>query len=129
MADNSTLYQSRILSQIAQRFENREYIADQILKPVDVPNMIGQYHVWDSGVTFRVQNTMYGQDASANQIDVKATKSSFTLDDHALKAYIDERELNQAPEVAIRAVKTRALMNSLMLKREQLVSARVFTAR
>ncbi len=126
--DNSTLYQSRILSQLAQKYENRDYIADKILKPVDVPNIIGQYHVWDRAVTFRVQNTTYGPDASANQIDVKATKSSFTLVDHALKAYIDERELNQAPEVAIRAVKTRALTNALLLKKESLAAAQLFSS-
>jgi hypothetical protein len=126
--DNSTLYQSQILSQMAQRFFNRQFIADKCLLPVTVPQVVGQYHVWDSGVTFREQNTAYGQDASANMIDIKASKTSFTLVDHALKAYIDERELNQAPEMAVKVAKSRALVNALLLKREILTAAQLFSS-
>lgn len=126
--DNSTLYQSQLLSGLAQRFYNREFIAPRIFKQVTVPNLLGQYHVWDSGVVYRVQNTAYGPDGSANSIDMKATKSSFSLDDHALKAYIDERELNQAPEMAVRSVKTRAIMNSLKLKLEKTMADSLFSS-
>jgi hypothetical protein len=126
--DNSTLYQSQILSAMAQRFYNRQYIADKCLRPVTVPQIAGQYHVWNSGITFREQNTAYGQDGSANMIDMKATKTSFTLVDHALKAYIDERELNQAPEMAVRAAKTRALINALQLKKEITVAGQLFSS-
>ncbi len=125
--DNSTLYQSPILSALAQRTKNREYIADQILTPVTVSNMIGQYHTWNNGVVFRRQNDAYGPDGSANRIDMLATKSTFTLDDHALYADLDERETNQAPEMAVRMAKTRALVNALLLNREYNVAAQLFS--
>ncbi len=126
--DNSTLYQSPILSQLAQRFYNRSYIADQILTPATVPNMVGQYHVWNSGVVFRQQNTAYGPDGSPNRIDMSATKTTFTLDDRALYAEIDERETNQAPQMAVRAAKARALTNALLLDREVTVANKLFSA-
>ncbi len=125
--DNSTLYQSPLLSGMAQRFYNRAYIADQVLTPATVPNIQGQYHVWDSGVVFREQNTAYGPDGSPNRIDMLATKTSFTLDDHALTADLDERETNQAPEIAVKAAKTRALTNALLLKRERVAAAQLFS--
>jgi hypothetical protein len=126
--DNSTLYQSPLLSQLAQRFYNRAYIADQILTPATVPKLQGQYHVWDSGVVFRRQNDAYGPDGSPNRIDMLATKTPFTLDDHALYADLDERETNQAPEVAVRAAKARALTNSLLLNQEYNVAAQLFSS-
>lgn len=125
--DNSTLYQSPLLSGLAQRFKNKTYIADEILTPVTVPNINFQYHVWDDGVVFRDQNTNYGPDSSFNSIDMKVSKTSASVDDHALAAWIDERELNQAPELAVKAAKTRALVNALQLKKERTIAAQLFS--
>jgi hypothetical protein len=126
--DNSTLYQSQLLSGMAQRFYNRDYIAGQCLTPATVPNLMGQYHVWNSGVVFRRQNDAYGPDGSPNRIDMLASKSSFTLDDHALYVDLDERETNQAPEMAVRAAKARALTNALLLNQEYNVAAQLFSS-
>lgn len=126
--DNSTLYQSQLLSGLAQRFYNRGFIAPRIFKQVSVSQMLGQYHTWDSGVVYRLQNTAYGQDGSANSIDLKASKTSFTLEAHAIKAYIDELEINQAPEMQIRAAKTRAIVNSLQLRLEKAMADQVFSS-
>ncbi len=126
--DNSTLYQSQLLSGMAQRFYNREFIGPRILTPATVQQLLFQYHVWNSGVVYRVQKTAYGQDGSANMIDLKATKTAGQVDMHALKAYIDPQELNQAPEMAIRAAKVRALMNSLKLGMEKTMADNLFSS-
>lgn len=126
--DNSSLYQSQLLSGLAQRFTNKTYIADSVLTPVTVPNINFQYHTWDDGIVYREQNTNYGPDGSFNSIDMKATKNSANVVDHALSAWVDERELNQAPEMAVKAVKTRMLINALQLKKERVIAGQLFSS-
>jgi len=132
MPQASGLYQSPLLSQIAVDFKNRSYIADQVLTPVGVPKMLGQYLLWDEGVTFKTPKTEMAQNAQANLLDVKATKVPFTLKTHALQSVIDELERDQAPEAQIAAMKTVKLQNALLLQREidvaaQLCSSSVIT--
>lgn len=118
MPQANSLFQNPLLSQIAVDFKNRAYIADRILTPVQVPKMLGQYLVWDKGVTFKRQKTEMAQNGQANRIDVKATKTPFTLATHALLAVIDELERDQAPEAQIEAMKVAKLTNGLLLDRE-----------
>jgi hypothetical protein len=122
--DNTSLYQSQLLSGMAQRFYNREFIAHRILTPATVPQLQFQYHVWDSGVVYRVQKTGYGQDGSVNMIDL----TTGSVEMHGLKAYVDPMELNQAPEMAVRAAKVRALMNSLKLGMEKTMADSLFSS-
>lgn len=132
MPQATSLYQSPLLSQIAVDFKNKQYIADKILTPVQVPKMFGQYLVWDSGVTFKIPKTEMAQNAVANMLEVAATKTSFSLVTHALQVVIDELEKDQAPEAQIEAMKVAKLQNALLLQREidvaaQLCSASVIT--
>ncbi len=126
--DNTSLYQSQLLSGLAQRFYNREFIGPRILPQVVVPNLLFQYHTWNSDVVFRVQKTGYGQDGSVNQIDVLATKNSAAIDLHGIKAYVDPMELNQAPEMAVRALKMRYCMNTLKLGMEKSLADNLFSS-
>jgi hypothetical protein len=118
MPQASSLYQSPLLSQIAVDFKNRDYIADKILTPVQVPKMLGQYLVWDKGITFKRQRTEMAQDGTPNRIDLKATKTPFSLNTHALMASVDPLERDQAPEAQIEAMKVSKLANALLLDRE-----------
>ncbi len=125
MPQASSLYQSPLLSQIAVDFKNRAYIADQILTPVAVPKMLGQYLVWDSGATFKLPKTTMAQYGQANLLELAATKASFALDTHALQAVIDDLERDQAPEAQIEAMKVAKLQNALLLQREIDVAAQL----
>jgi hypothetical protein len=125
MPQASNLYQSPLLSQIAVDFKNKDYIADQILTPVNVPKMLGQYLVWDSGVTFKLPKTEMAQNGVANMLELAASKSSFTLVTHALQAVIDELERDQAPEAQIEAMKVAKIQNALLLQREIDVAAQL----
>lgn len=123
MAQNSSLYQSQVLSQIAVDFKNREYVADQILTPVSVPQMLGQYLVWDQGVTFKDPKTQMGQDGTPNIMDLKATKQSFSLNIHAQATFVDPLEISQAPAAQVRGMKVAKLANMILLRRELDVAA------
>src|SRR5262245_31122051 len=125
MPQASTLYAAPVLSQIAVEFKNRTYIADQVLTPVNVPRKFGKYLVWDQGVTFKTPRTAYAQDGSPNMIDLKATISSFSLESKALAAYVDEEEVEQAPEAQVRGLKVAKLVNALQLDVELKVAAQL----
>lgn len=125
MPQASSLYQSPLLSQIAVDFKNRAYIADQILTPVQVPKMLGQYLVWDSGATFKLPKTQMAQYGVANLLELAATKASFSLVTHALQAVIDDLERDQAPEAQIEAMKVAKLQNAILLQREIDVAAQL----
>jgi hypothetical protein len=133
MPASSSLYASRVLSQIAVDFKNREYVADRILTPVSVPNLMGKYLVWDQGVTFKEPQTKMAQDATPNMLDLKATQSSFSLEVHAQAAFVDPLEVSQAPEAQVRAMKVAKLANAILMRREldvaaQLTSTSVLTS-
>lgn len=121
----SGLYQSPLLSQIAVDFKNRDYIADQVLTPVTVPKLQGQYLVWDQGVTFKTPRTAYGQDGQVSSIDVKGVKTSFSLNIEALSTWIDELELQQADINYLRALKVSKLVNAMRLRLEIDVAAQL----
>jgi hypothetical protein len=121
--DPGTLYERPLLSQLAQQYKNREFIADQVLPVVDVDYEQFEYLVFDRGATFKHQNTKYGHDASANVLDLKATKVKANTDSHAMSTYIDEKEERQAPGIAIESLKTEALMDAIFLDREMEAAA------
>jgi hypothetical protein len=127
MAQSSTLYQSPLLTNVAADVKNRAYVAEQVLTPVGVPRKQGQYLVWDQGVTFKAPRTKYAQDGSASMIDLSATKNPFSLNTHALSAFVDEEELEQAPEAQVRAMKVAKLVNAIQLRLEIDVAALVFS--
>jgi hypothetical protein len=123
MPQATSLYQSPLLSQIAVDFKNRAYIADQILTPVAVPKMLGQYLAWDQGATFKLPKTEMAQYGQANLLELAASKRSFSLVTHALQAVIDDLEREQAPEAQIELMKVAKLQNALLLQREIDVAA------
>jgi hypothetical protein len=125
MPANSGLYQSPLLSQIAVDFKNRDYIADQVLTPVIVPKLTGQYMVWDQGVTFKTPRTAYGQDGQVSSVDIKGSKASFSLNIEALSTWIDELEIQQADLNYIRALKAQKLANAMRLRLELDVAAQL----
>ncbi len=125
MPQATALYQSPLLSQIAVDFKNRAYIADQILTPVAVPKMLGQYLVWGQDATFKLPKTEMAQYGAANLLELAATKYSFSLVTHALQAVIDDLEREQAPEAQIELMKVAKLQNSLLLQREIDVAAQL----
>ncbi len=132
MPQASSLYQSPLLSQIAVDFKNRAYIGSQILTPVSVPKMLGQYLAWDEGATFKLPKTEMAQYAQANMLELAVSKRSFSLVTHALQAVIDDLERDQAPEAQIEMMKVAKLQNKILLQQEidvaaQLCSASVIT--
>jgi hypothetical protein len=123
---------SPLLSNLAVRYQNRGYIAEQIFRTVPVELDVGTYSVYDDDVVFRLFETTMSHLASANEIDISLTRAQFTLEEHALKVWVDPLEVRQAGPEPVRAAKVDALMNSHKLKLEDRVAtimadATVFT--
>lgn len=118
MANATQFYQSPLLSNLAQRWRNTKMIAGDLFPTVPVPKDTFQYLKFDQDIAFRIQDDRMAPYASANQIDLKATKVTATVTDKALKAYIDQKEKSQVPELQLQQLKTSMVMESLLLAKE-----------
>jgi hypothetical protein len=116
--DPQTLYQEPLLTDVAQRYHNRKFIAEEIFPEVLVDQERFYYHVFDRGVVFKRQPTRYGPNGTANELDLKATKVLGNTESRALKAYIDEKEERQAGGLSIESLKTEAIVEALKLDLE-----------
>ncbi len=117
-----------LLSNVAVDFKNEEYVAERILTPVQVPQMLCRYTEWDKGVTFKMPKAEMAQNGVANIIDVKGTPQALTLQTRALAAYIDELERSQAPQLQIEMMKTQKIKNQLDLDKELRVKTALLAA-
>jgi hypothetical protein len=119
LADPRTLYQAPLLSAVAVHFKNRGFISHMVFPEVPIAVDAFKYLEFDSAVAFKRQNTTYGQDASPNQIDIRATKKDGSVVDHALAAMVDEKEARQAGGVVpVKALKVQALTAAMRLDQE-----------
>ncbi len=125
MPQSTALYQSPLLSQLAVDYKNRAYIAAEVLTQVSVPKMLGQYLLWDESVTFKNQKTEMAQNATANMLEVAASKQTFQLKTHAIQGLIDPLERDQAPEAQIERMIVEKIQNALLLQLEIDVAAQL----
>lgn len=118
MANATQFYRSPLLTNLAQRYRNTKMIASELFPIVPVPKDNFGYLQFDQDIAFRVQDDRMAPGASANQLDIKATQVFTQITDKALKAYIDQKEKKQNPELQIQMLKTVALKDSLLLAQE-----------
>jgi hypothetical protein len=111
-------YQPAVLNELAMRWSNEEFIADRIFPMVPVPQKKFRYLLVDNDITYRIQDDTMAPYASANEIDIKGSLVDGVITDKALKTPIDEDETEQNPGLAIEAMKTNSLMDSMALARE-----------
>ncbi|HLY95195.1 MAG TPA: hypothetical protein VKP14_10135 [Gaiellaceae bacterium] len=119
-----SLYQSPLLSNVAVNYKNRTFIAERVLTPLSVPKLECQYLEWDRAAHFKLAQTRTTPNAAPGQLELKATKKSFTLGTHALSDYTDEQERALAgPGIALEAYKTEALTAAMRLRLEHDVAS------
>jgi hypothetical protein len=125
----TNLFEVPLLSNVANLYKNEEYIADRVLTPLTVAKTTVEYVEWDRGVTFKVPETRMAPNATPNQLDIKGTKKTITLHDDALSAWTDQREIEQGGGgLPTLALKTQALTNGILLRKEVDVAAKLTDA-
>ncbi len=129
MIDINQTYERPLLSKLALKYENRDFIGSQIFPWVRVPKDRVSYAKFDRAVTFKRPNTVYGPRSKANELELKVTKQTHDLKSRGLGAWIDEDERTLAGDIGnARALKTQALKNGLMLDLEVEIATAMTTA-
>lgn len=129
MQDIANTYERPLLSRLALKYENRDFIASQILPWVTVPVDRIEYPKFDRGVTFKRANTVYGSRSRANELELKVTKIPHNLRHRGLGAWIDDDERRLANGIMdVRALKMQTLKTGLLLDLEIELATALFTA-
>jgi hypothetical protein len=130
MLDINQSYERPLLSRLAVKYTNRDYIASLLFPWVDVPVDRISYPKFDRGVTFkRPSTTVYGARARANELDMKLTKLTKDLRTRGLGAWIDDDERRLAGSLFNAQVfKMEMLKQALLLDLECEIAGLVFNA-
>lgn len=129
MQDIANTYERPLLSKLALKYENRDFIASQILPWVTVPVDRIEYPKFDRGVTFKRANTVYGSRSRANELELKVTKLPHNLRHRGLGAWIDADERRLANGIMdVHALKMQTLKTGLLLDLEVELATALFTA-
>jgi hypothetical protein len=90
--------QDAVLTNVAVKYTNEAYIADQILPTFTVKKQNGKYYVYDSA-QMRPVKTLRAIGAGANEVDYGVSCSgTYGCDDHALKEFVAEEIQDQADQ-------------------------------
>jgi hypothetical protein len=122
-------YNNPLLSNVSVRYNNPEYIADQVFPIITVPKRTGNYFVYDKeNLRVPVETRRAGL-SRANRVDFNTTKASYgPLTGRALEQGVDEDLLKEAQDPL--APLTDATMNvadKMLLQREQDLANMIFS--
>lgn len=93
---NDYLGVSPMLTKIALAYKNEEYIADKIFTPMPVDKQSAKHFVYDKG-RFRINETLRAKGANSNEVTLKLTTgSTYFCDDHALKQFVPDEDVDNA---------------------------------
>lgn len=128
MIDIKQSYVSPILSRLAQRYENREYIASQIFPFVPCPKDTVKYAKFDRASMFKRATTKYGPRSSPNEIELKVTLGTHSLTPRGLEGRVTDEERRLSDVADPHVAKMESLKNGMLLDLELEVATAMTTA-
>jgi len=114
------LHVDKLLSNISVKYQNTEYIADQVFPRMPVKLDSDLYRIWVRN--FRIPETKRAPKAVANEHNFEVTTASYLLEDHALKNYVGDEEADNYDITDLRADMTEELTDVIMRMREKKVA-------
>jgi len=114
------------LTRIAVDYKNKQFIADQVLPPIPVPNKAGKYKVYSQAEEFLIDDALVGPNSEPNEVDYSVTEATFACDDYALETFVSQEAIENAdaPLSPLR-VATEKVMRHIMRRRERRVAQAV----
>ncbi|ALA68827.1 hypothetical protein GT50_00510 [Geobacillus stearothermophilus 10] len=108
-----------ILTNVAIGYKNAEYVGESLFPVVPVDKEQGKIPKWGAEA-FRIYNTRRQIRSKTNRIEMDATTVPYSLEEEALEAPIDDRELEEAAEVLkLEMSRTKMLTDNIRLKMEK----------
>jgi len=124
MPEISEVHVDQILTNISVQYKNAAFVADQILPVVPVKKESDKYYVYTKKDRFTVPNTLRAPRTESRQVDWSISTATYSCEEYALSALIDDRERANADkpiDIDIDTVET--LTDLLLLDYEKRVAS------
>lgn len=113
------IHVDQLLSQISVRYATKDFIADKIFPEVMVKKDSDLFRVYAQN--FRIPETRRADKAVAKQHYFEVSTASYLLEDHALKDYISDDQVDNYDQADLRADTTEELTDVILRRREKSV--------
>lgn len=117
------------LTNVAIEYNNPEYIGDMAVPPTPVSKKEGTFKVYDKDERFTVPPTYVGPRSEPGEIDWNVTEDTYGCEDHGLKTYVSNEEIDNA-DAPIKPTSdaTKLVTDSVVQAKEKRIAAAVFAA-
>lgn len=113
------LHVDRLLSNISVKYQSNEFIAMKIFPEVPVMKDSDKYRIY--APNFRVPETKKANKGVAREHYFEASTATYILEDHALKDYITQDDIDNFDEADLRADTTEELTDTILRRLEKSV--------
>ena len=120
----SNVHVNKALTNISVKYNFAEGIADSVFPTAPVQKESDLYFVYDIG-NRRLPETLRANRAEANEISHSYSTSSYTLEEHALKELISDRDRGNADAPLDLDVDTTEILTEKILIRREVATANV----
>jgi hypothetical protein len=114
------LHVDQLLSNISVKYSNSEYIADKVFPTVPVKKDSDLYRSYQRN--FRIPETKRASGGVAREFDFEVSSSSYILENHALKNYVNDDQADNYDISDLRADMTEELTDAIMRMKEKKVA-------
>lgn len=119
MPFKSQLHVDKLLSNISVKYQNKDFLAMKIFPEVPVIKDSDKYRIYAQN--FRLPETKKANKGVAREHYFEASTATYILEDHALKDYITQDDIDNFDEADLRADTTEELTDKILLRLEKSV--------
>lgn len=124
MPQKNQLHVNQLLSNVSVKYTNSEYIWDKVFPQIPVVKDTDLYRVYDRN--FKVPETKRAPKAVANEFQFEVSTSTYSLERHALKDYVEDDEKDNYDQGSLEVDTTENLTDAIY-RRIELSVASLFT--
>ena len=121
----NTLHVDQQLSNVSIKYTNKNFVAKELFPSVPVKKDSDLYRVYDRN--FKLPETARASSGMAREWDFQVSTSSYVLQQHSLKAYVSDRDVENYDISSLMADQTENLTDTIMLRMEQSVASLITT--
>jgi hypothetical protein len=120
MPFNSQLHVDQLLSNVSVKYTNAEYIAMKVFPEVPVKTDTNKYRIYDRD--WRIPDTLRANKGVANQRYFEVSTATYVLEDHAIKDYISQDDVDNYDQASLEVDTTEDLTDVILRRLEKSVA-------
>jgi hypothetical protein len=114
------------LTRIAVEYQNKAFIADQVLPPVDHSAKSGKYKSYSAYDEFDIEGGLIGPTSQADEVDFDVSETAFAMDDWGYVGWVSQQAIDNADApIAPQQAMTKKVTRKVLRRRERRVAVAV----